>query len=164
MAQRIKSEFDARAQQVAQAEEARAKEARVREQRMTKFNEVCVELHALIQPRIDTFAKAFGEQVRIVPTITPAERSVTVAFLTDLADVTLTVRMFPDRDITGLVLEYDLLIIPIYFDYERHARLEMPLDKIDGDAIAGWLDDRIVSCVKSYLAMQDNEHYRRCRR
>lgn len=128
---------------------------------MAEFREACQKLHAVVQPRIEDFAKAFGEQVKITPTVTPAERSATVVFMTELANVTLTVRMAPDPDVRKLVLEYDLLIFPMYFEYDRHARLEMPLDKIDRDAVARWLDDRIMSCVKAYLSMHDNEHYLR---
>lgn len=159
--QRIKAEFDARAQRIKQSEEAQANEARVREKRMEKFKEVCEDLHSLVQPRIEAFSRALGEQAKLTPTITPAERSATIAFMTDLANVTLMVRMAPDADVTKLVMEYDLLILPMFFDYERYSRLEMPLAKIDREAVARWLDDRIMSCVRSYLAIQDNEHYLR---
>jgi hypothetical protein len=159
--QRIRAEFDARAQRIRKSEEAQANEARVREKRMQKFNEVCEDLHSLVQPRIEAFGRALGEQAKLTPTITPAERSATVAFMIDLANVTLTVRMAPDPEVTKLVLEYDLLILPMFFDYDRYARLEMPLEKIDRAAVAKWLDDRIMSCVRSYLAIQDNEHYLR---
>jgi hypothetical protein len=157
--QRIKAEFDARAQRIRQSDEARAKEAQAREVRMAKFSQVCESLHSLVQPRIETFARAFGEQVKITPTITPAERSATVVFMTDLANITLGFRMAPDPDVTKMVLEYDLLILPMYFEYDRHSRLEMSLDKIDRDAVAGWLDDRIIACVKAYLSIHDNEFY-----
>ncbi|MCC6678371.1 MAG: hypothetical protein IT436_14630 [Phycisphaerales bacterium] len=159
--QRIKAEFDARAQRIRQSQEAHATEARARETRMVKFSEVCEGLHSLVQPRIEAFGRAFGKQVKITPTITPGERSATIVFMTDLANMTLTVRMAPDADITKLVMEYDLLILPMYFEYDRHARLETPLDHIDREAVAQWLDDRIISCVKSYLAIQDNEFYLR---
>jgi hypothetical protein len=159
--QLIRAEFDARAQRVKQSEEARDKAAQIHNQRMANFNRVCEDLHSIVQPRIEEFARAMGQQVKITPTITPAERSATVTFLTDLANVTLTVKMAPDPEVTKLVLEYDLLILPMFFDYDRYARLEMPLDKIDRGAVAKWLDDRIMSCVRSYLAIQDNEHYLR---
>jgi hypothetical protein len=161
LAQRIKAEFDASARRVKQSKEAQSKGVKAREGRMAKFTEVCESLHPLIQLRIDDIAKAFGEQVKITPTVTPAERMAKVVFMTDLANVTLTVRMAPDHDFTKLVMEYDLLITPMCFEYDRHSRLEMPLDKVDRNAVTAWLDDRIVSCVKSYMALQDNEFYLR---
>ena len=65
----------------------------------------------------------------------------------------------PSPDLSKLILEYDLLIIPIFFNYERHAKLEMPLDKIDKAAVGKWIDDQLVSCVKAYFSMQENEIY-----
>ncbi len=67
--------------------------------------------------------------------------------------------MAPSFDWTRIVLDSDLLIVPIFFEYERNARLEMPFDKIDKDAVAKWFDDRLVACVKAYLSMQDNQLY-----
>ena len=60
-------------------------------------------------------------------------------------------------DVRNLVLESDLLIIPILMKYERVSRLEMPIDSVDEEAIARWLDDRIVSFVKTYVALQGDE-------
>lgn len=158
LAQRIKAEFDARELRAKQSEEAKSMEVRAREERMAKFIEACQELHSVVQPRVEDSAKAFGDQVKITPTITPAERSATVAFMTGLANVTLTVKMAPDPDVTKLVLDYDLLILPMCFECDRHARLEMPLVKIDNEFVAKWLDDRIMSCVSTYLSIHENEY------
>ncbi|MEC9372539.1 MAG: hypothetical protein VYC34_01795, partial [Planctomycetota bacterium] len=62
-------------------------------------------------------------------------------------------------DVNALILDYDLLILPMFFKYDRHARLEVPLDQVDKDAIGKWIDDRLVSAVKAYLTVQDNEFY-----
>ena len=43
-----------------------------------------------------------------------------------------------------------------FFEYERHSRLEMPMDQVDKSAVGKWIDDRLVSCVKAYLALQEN--------
>jgi hypothetical protein len=161
LAQRIKAELDATAQRVAHSEEARARAAHAREEGMVKFNEVCEELKPLFNARLEDFAKAFGEKVKITPTITPAERAVSVAFLTDLANITLTLGVVPDPEVTKFVVIYDLLILPTYFEYERRSRLEMPLDKIDRDAIGRWVDDRIIACVKAYVTVCENEYYLR---
>jgi YHS domain-containing protein len=73
--------------------------------------------------------------------------------------MTLTLTASPNADVTRLVLDYELLVIPMLFEYQRHARLEMPLDAVDSDAVGAWLDDQLVSCVGTYLSMLDNEFY-----
>ncbi len=159
LSQRIKAEFESRDQRRNTAEQDRAKESEEREKRLAQFTRTCEDLKAVWRPRFEEFAKQFGDKIKVTPTITPSQREAKIAFLTDLANITLTLTVTPSADATRLVLDYDLLIIPIYFDYERNSRLEMPLDKIDKAAVGTWVDDRLVSCVKAYLSIQDNEFY-----
>lgn len=159
LADRIKAEFEAREQRMKGAEAAREKQEHDREARLQKFAKTCDELKAAWRPKLEEFARQFGEKIKITPTLTPQHREVKAVFLTDLANITLSISVAPDLDATKLVVDYDLLIIPVFFEYERHARLEMPLDKIDRAAIEKWFDDRLLSCVRAYLSVQDNEFY-----
>lgn len=44
-------------------------------------------------------------------------------------------------------------------EYERHAEIAFPLEQVDSEAIARWLDDRMVGFVKTYLSLHQNEYY-----
>ncbi|MCC6678808.1 MAG: hypothetical protein IT436_16875 [Phycisphaerales bacterium] len=159
LAQRIKAEFDALAERKKSAEQHRAKEAESREKGLAEFGRICDELKSVWRPRIEEFAKQFGEKLKLTPSATPSLREAKAVFLTDMATMNLTLSAAPSLDATKLVLDYDLLIVPIFFDYERHARLEVPLDKVDKAAIGKWMDDQLVSCAKAYLSMQENQIY-----
>lgn len=159
LALRIKAEFDARTQRKQDVAQQQAKESEDREKRLAQFGRTCDDLKAVWRPRFEEFAKQFGDRIKVTPAITPSLREAKIAFLTDMATMNLTISVAPSPDATKLVLDYDLLIIPIFFDYERHARLEMPLDRIDKAAVGKWVDDQLISCVKTYLTMQDNEIY-----
>ncbi len=159
LAQRIKAEFDSRAQRLKAAEQDQAKESQQREANLAQFTKVCEDLKAVWRPRFEEFAKQFGDKVKVSPTVTPSQREAKVEFMTDLAKVTLKLTASASPDFTKLALDYDLLIIPIFFEYDRHARLEVPLDNVDKAAVGAWIDDRLVSCVKAYLSIQDNEYY-----
>jgi YHS domain-containing protein len=37
--------------------------------------------------------------------------------------------------------------------------LEFPLDAVNKDAVAKWIDDRLVDFVQTYLSMGENEYY-----
>lgn len=161
LAQRMKAEFEARAARQKEAEASRDKDRQAREAGMQKFQKVCEELKPVWRPRFEEFAKQFGESVKVTPVATPEQREAHVVFKTELATITLSIGASASSDATKLVMDYNLLIVPTYFDYERTARLEMPLDKVDKDAIGKWLDDRFISCVKAYLSVQDNEFYLR---
>ena len=43
--------------------------------------------------------------------------------------------------------------------YDSHDEIEFPLDAIDNTALGKWFDDRIVSFVKSYLAIRESQYY-----
>lgn len=159
LSERIKAEFEARDHKVKAEEQARAAEEQARHQRLERFNRACDELRSVWRPRLEEFAKQFGDEIKFTPKITPTQREAKAVFMTDLASINLALVIAPDVDVKKLVLDYDLLIVPMFFEYERHARLEISLDAIQPDAIAAWLDDRLVNCVKAYLAVQDNQAY-----
>jgi hypothetical protein len=159
LSQRIKAEFDARTERQKAAKQEQAKESQDREARLAQFNKVCDDLKAVWAPRIEEFAKQFGDKVKVTPTVNPSHREAKVQFLTDLANVNLTLTATASSDLAKVVLDYDLFIVPVFFEYERYARLEMPLDRVDKAAVGKWIDDQLVSCVKAYISIQDNEHY-----
>jgi YHS domain-containing protein len=43
--------------------------------------------------------------------------------------------------------------------FEKNQRLEMPLDKIDPEAVGRWIDDRILDAVRTYLQVHQNSYY-----
>jgi hypothetical protein len=161
LAQRIRAEFDSRAERRRAADEERSRASQERERRLNLFVKTCEDLKGVWKPRFEEFSKQFGSELKVVPKIDRATREVKVAFPTELATVTLKLAASANSDVTGVVFDYDLLIIPSLLEYEHHSRLEMPLNKIDRDALGKWLDDRLVASVKAYLAIQDNEFYLR---
>jgi YHS domain-containing protein len=64
-----------------------------------------------------------------------------------------------DEDVRNLIFQYDLDIIPILMKFDSHAELKLPIEGIDREALGKWFDDRIISFVKSYLAVHQNNYY-----
>ena len=60
---------------------------------------------------------------------------------------------------TKAIFSYDLEINPILQQYEAHSEQEFPLNAIDRQKLAQWMDDRIISFVRTYLSLYENEHY-----
>lgn len=159
LSQRIQAEFNARAERQKATADAQTREAQSREAGLAAFGKLCDELKEVWRPSLEEFIKQFGEKVKVAPAVTASMREVKVHFLTDMATVTLTLAASPTEDLKKLVLDYDLFIVPIFFQYERHARPEVPMDKIDKAAIKSWVDDRLVACVKAYVSMQETRQY-----
>ncbi len=159
LADRLKAEFDARARLEAEREQDTKDEAARREKAIADFDALCDDLRSIWNPRIEEFARQFGDAIKIVGNVEPSRREAAISLQSHYANINLSLSVAPDPDLRNMVLEYDLLIIPRFLDYQRHSRLEMPLDAIDRDAIAAWIDDRLVSCVKVVLSLPDNEFY-----
>jgi YHS domain-containing protein len=58
-----------------------------------------------------------------------------------------------------LILSYDLAIIPVLMKYTPKVELEFPLDAENKEAVATWVDDRLVDFVQTYLSMGENEYH-----
>ena len=89
----------------------------------------------------------------------PSAREATFSFRSDLAHVNLKLSASTDRDVRKVILSYDLQIIPVLMRYKSHDEIEFPLDAVDKEAVAKWMDDRLVEFVRTYFSMGENEIY-----
>lgn len=94
-----------------------------------------------------------------MPVIEPGRRSASFAFKSELAHIVLRFAAAPDPDVRNVVFSYDLQIIPVLMQFDSHDEIEFPLNAVDTAALAQWFDDRIVSFVKTYLAIRENQFY-----
>lgn len=89
----------------------------------------------------------------------PSTRKVTFNFQSRLACVSLKFSAYTDRDVQKVSLSYDLEIIPALMQFKPHHEVEFPLNAVDKEAVAKWIDDRIVDFVRTYFSMGENEIY-----
>ena len=75
------------------------------------------------------------------------------------AKVVLAFRVSHDGTIENAVIEYVLEILPIYIKFVGHVQLLVPLDNPSDEAIAAWLDDRLVEFTRTYLALSFTDQY-----
>jgi hypothetical protein len=61
----------------------------------------------------------------------------------------------PDRDFQRLILAYLLEITPAVIHYKLYDQLEFPLNAVDRQVVAKWMDDRIMDFVQTYLSLGD---------
>ena len=109
------------------------------------------ELREIWRPRLELLVKKFGDRVQAKPRVVPSTREVTFDFQSRLARVRLKFSAFTDRDVRKVILSYDLEIIPVLMRFNPHAEVEFPLDAVDQEAVAKWIDDRIVEFVQTYF-------------
>lgn len=156
---RIDAEFAAVEKQVKEFQAQQVQDYQGRQQRLELFAKACEQLREAWRPRLEALANRFGDKVKVTPTVTPTGREATFKFRSPLADIVLRFSAATDFEVRNLVLDYNLHILPVLLKFEPHVRAEFPLEAIDSGAVARWVDDRIVDFVKTYLALNQNEHY-----
>ena len=133
---RIDKEFSAVEDRIKKNQSQQMDAYRGRQERLAKFEQTLNHLREVWRPRLEAFAKRFGDRVKVTPSAEPAKRAATYEFQTDLAHVQLRLSATTDQEVQQVILNYDLQIMPILMKYERHAELALPLDAIDEEKIA----------------------------
>lgn len=77
------------------------------------------------------------------------------------ASVTLSLALTHDSTVRNVFVTYDVEILPIFMNYERHDELSFPIDAFDFDKAFDWVDDKIVQFVRSYMELQFAEQYQK---
>ena len=159
LAGRIDAEFSAVEEKFKKFQTEQVEEYKQRQKRLEQLGKVFDELREVWKPRLDFLVKKFGDRVQVTPRIVPSTREVTFNFQSRLARIRLKLGAFTDRDVRKLILGYDLEIIPILMRFKQHDEVEFPLDAVDKEAVAKWIDDRLVDFVQTYFSMGENEIY-----
>lgn len=159
LAERIDAEFAAADQKVKQLQKQQVEQYEQRQQRLAKLDQALDEHRDVWRPRLETLANRFADRVKVTPSIVPAQRSAALEFQSELAQVRLRFSVSPDEDVRQVIFKYDLEILPILMKFESHSELQFPLDQIDADALGKWIDERIMTFVRTYLAIYENTYY-----
>ena len=160
---RMEAEFAAARAQIRQFQTQAERSYEETHQRFRKLLDVSHRIRKLIQPRLEILAHKFEFEAK--PTIFHSRQhyhsTVTCAFHSELARISLRFALGHDSEIRTLFLEQDLEILPIYIKFPAHARLEIPLEEFDEAATGRWLDDRLVDFIRTFIQIQFTEQYQR---
>jgi YHS domain-containing protein len=159
LASRIDAEFSAVEEKVKHFQAEHVEKHKQRQTRLEQLGKVFDELGSVWKPRLELLMNKFGDRVKTTPRIVPSTREVTFDFQSRVARVSLKFSAFTDRDIKKVILGYDLSIIPGLTQFNPHAEVEFPLNAVDKEAVAKWIDDRIVEFIRTYFAMGENDIY-----
>jgi YHS domain-containing protein len=156
---RIDAEFSTLQDRIKRAQVEHVQGHQARQKRLVDFEKHLDELREVWKPRLDALIKRFGDRVKVTPQLTTSSRAATLAFQSELARIQLRLSASTDREVRKLVLDYQLEILPILMKFDSHRQAEWPLEAIDKEAVAKWVDDRIVDFVKTYLSLHENQYY-----
>jgi hypothetical protein len=159
LASRIDAEFSAVEEKVKKFQVEQVQEHKQRQKRLEQLGKVFHQLGDIWRPRLELLVQKFGDRVKTTPRIVPSTREATFDFQSRLAHVRLKFSATTDRDIQKVILSYDLAILPVLMRFKPHDEVEFPLNAVDKEAVAKWIDDRIVDFVQTYFSMGENEIY-----
>ena len=159
LAGRIDAEFSSAAEKIRRFQAENVEEYKQRQKRLEQLGRVFEELGDIWRPRLELLAEKFGDGVKVTPKLVPSRREAAFEFRSTLAQVTLKFSAHTDWDVRKVILSYDLKILPALMQFTPHAEVEFSLAGVDKDAVAHWIDDRIVEFVQTYLSLSENESY-----
>lgn len=159
LSSQLDAEFTMVAEQLKKFQAEQVAEHKERQKRLEQLGKVFDELRDIWKPRLELLVKKFGERVKVTPRVVPSTREASFEFQSSLARVRLRFSATTDRDIHNVILSYDLDIVPVLMRFSPHAEVEFPLGKVDKQAVAKWMDDRIIEFVRTYLSLGENDWY-----
>ena len=173
LVQRLSAEVAAATERVHVLQTEAAKAFVGQEQRFTRFVALTDRIHAILQPRIEAFTK-----VNVFKDIEPNVslelrgpegrgfhgRTTTLSVPSSDAcsgKVELSFHLGHDGPIENAIIDYRLEILPIFIKFDSHDQLVIPIDNPSEDAIAAWIDDKLVGFTRTYFEMYFTEQYQK---
>jgi len=156
---RMDREFSSSEEKLKKIQQEQVQAYQERQKRLQKLGKVFEQLREVWRPRLEVLSQKFGDKVQVKPNLVPTLREALFEFQSELAKISLKFSASTDFNVTKLILTYELRIAPTLMDFDSHSVLELPLDQVDPEKAAQWVEDRIISFVKTYQSLHENEFY-----
>jgi hypothetical protein len=153
LAKRINLEFSSATERDKELLGGQGQVTAQQQRRLEQLGKVFDELREVWRPRLELLVQEFGNRVQTSPHIVPSERDVSFTFQSSKAHIKLRFSALPDREFQRLILGYLLEITPAVIHYKTYDQLEFPLNAVDKQVVAKWMDDRIMDFVQTYLSL-----------
>lgn len=157
----VKAEFS---QSVDKLKAAAATDAKDLDKRYQQYEKMRQELaEKVIKPRLEEIAAEVpGVQHDLKKDIDGATLTLSFPRTAERAAlVELILSISHDDSFKQVMFGYELRIIPVFMEFEKFSKLMLPLEGLKTEAVAAWLDERLLSFMKTYLNMQFVEQYQK---
>jgi hypothetical protein len=128
-----------------------------RQELLKRYQRAQARVVEITKPRLEALAKRAGERVKVTPLLSQTRRQATFEFRSAKAHITLTFSVAPDYAVKNVVVDFDLNIVPVVWKFDSHAEFTTPIEPLDADGLARWLDDRIVGFVELLIQVLEDE-------
>ena len=120
-------------------------------------------VQTIIRPRLERLAGYFENAHLLAPDEAPRYRCVCHFRHTDRfpATTTLSLAVSSSTEVEDLTASYELQILPLFFRFEGRSEVAFPLDAVEEAQLTGWVEERMVAFVDTYLRLEGLEPYHR---
>lgn len=134
------------------------------DQRLQRFDQLAGQLiQTVILPRLHKLAEHFDnaellplEQVKRYQCICRFRHTERFP-----ASTKLSLTVSHDGQIQRLIVSYDLEILPVFFQFDRHDEVAFPLEGVEEQRLAEWVDAKLLQFVDTYLQLEIADQYQR---
>jgi YHS domain-containing protein len=133
------------------------------EQKTARFNQVAPRIaDRLLWPRVKKLASTLPNARAQNADVADLQKCTCTCSHTDAfpASAKLEFTIRPDCTLDNLVATYNLELLPMFFQFERSDEKVLPIEAVNEQELAAWLDEKILQFVDTYLHVQDVEQYR----
>jgi len=140
-----------------QQTQQRLQEHQERQGLLKEYEKAQAKIVEIAKPRLETLAKRAGERVKVTPAVSQTRRSAAFEFKSAKAHISLTFAVAPDQDVKRAVVESDLKVVPVLWKFDSHSEFSTPINNVDADGLAKWIDERILSFVSLFIEIHEAE-------
>lgn len=165
----LRGEVEAAKQRVHELQAETGRQYQQLQARYQTFLDVSEQIREALKPQVEAFAETLPG---ITPTVSyrefgPAGRGfhgVFVAFAferTEQCPATIHLRFGLEAGpaVENVILTYDLEILPVFLEFERHDQLVLPLEAPSVDAAVDWFNRKALTFTRTYVSLFFNPHY-----
>lgn len=158
LAGRIDAEFEISRDRLRVLRRQNVDGIRGRQQRLALYESACERLGPLWMPRLEVLKQRLSDRLKVSVSLHPGRRQADLTFTSSLARIRLTFLALTDAEISSLVLESSLAILPSLLSFPGRDRHLQPLERIDEQEVGEWIDGRLVEFVKTYRSLYENDY------
>jgi YHS domain-containing protein len=115
----------------------------------------------IIRPRLEILSRQF-DNAELAPTDTLNRHTCIATFKKTSrfpANTKLELSVSRDGQWENVCLLYKLSILPVFFQFNGQDQTILPLDRVEDEQVATWVDDKITSFLDAYLRLETLNQY-----
>lgn len=142
-------------------------------QRLMRFVAVADRIHAVLLPRLEAFTnvdvfKDIKQSVSLelrggeARAFHGRTTKLTVPFSDKRpAPMEFSFHVGHDGPIDNAVVDYRLQVLPVFLKFDNHDQFLTPIDQPNEEAVAAWIEDKLVEFTRIYFEVYFNDEYQK---